>query len=79
MYEVSTRRCARLTREVHWISTTVNNLPTFVGINPLEEFLSDLEESVPTQQILLALAKVLKSTPARWWGTHKDNILDWVH
>jgi hypothetical protein len=28
MYEVSTRRCARLTQEVRWIETTVSNLPT---------------------------------------------------
>jgi hypothetical protein len=49
MYEVSTRRCARLTREVHWIDTTVSNLPTFDGLNPLENFLSEFETSVPTQ------------------------------
>jgi hypothetical protein len=29
MYEVSTRRCARLTKAVHWIGTKVSNLPTF--------------------------------------------------
>jgi hypothetical protein len=43
MYEVSTRRCARLTREVCWINTTVTNVPTFDGMNPLEAFLSDFE------------------------------------
>ena len=47
MYEVSTRRCAILTREVRWINTTVSNLPTFDGLNPLETFLLDFEESVP--------------------------------
>jgi hypothetical protein len=55
MYEVSTRRCARLTREVRWIDTTLSNLPTFDGLNPLENFLSDFEESVPIQHILLAM------------------------
>jgi hypothetical protein len=49
MYKVSTRRCARLTREVCWIGTTVSNLPTFDGLNPLETFLLDFEKSVPTQ------------------------------
>jgi hypothetical protein len=49
MYEVSTRRCARLTREVLWIDTTVSNLPSFDGLNPLETFLSYFEKSVPTQ------------------------------
>jgi hypothetical protein len=49
MYEVSTRICAILIREVHWIGTTVSNLPTFDGLDPLETFLSDFEESVPIQ------------------------------
>jgi hypothetical protein len=78
MYEVSTRICARLTREVHWIGTTVSNLPTFDGLNPLETFLSNFEESVPMQQILLAMDEALKATPARWWGAHKSNIIDWI-
>jgi hypothetical protein len=49
MYEVSTRICAILTREVRWIGTTVSNLPKFDVLNPLEAFLSDFEASVPTQ------------------------------
>jgi hypothetical protein len=69
MYEVSKRRCARLTREVCWIGTTVSNLPTFDGLNPLETFLSDFEESVPMKQILLVMDEALKEAPARWWGT----------
>jgi hypothetical protein len=78
MYEVSTRRCARLTREVRWIDTIVSNLPTFDGLNPLETFLLDFEESVPMQQRLLEMEEALKSTPTRWWGTHKNNITEWV-
>jgi hypothetical protein len=76
MYEVSTGRCARLAREVHWIETTVSNLPTFDGINPLETFLSNLEESVPMQQRLLVMDEALKATPKIWWGAHKSNITD---
>jgi hypothetical protein len=78
MCEVSTRRCARLTREVHWIDATVSNLPTFDGLNPLEAFLEEFEASVPTQQRLLAMDEALKATLARWWGTHKNNIIEWV-
>jgi hypothetical protein len=55
MYEVSTRICARLTREVRCIGKKVSNLPTFDGLNPLESFLSYFEASVPTQQRLLAM------------------------
>jgi hypothetical protein len=43
MYEVSTRICARLSKEVRWIDTTLSNLPTFDGLNPLETFLLDFE------------------------------------
>jgi hypothetical protein len=78
MYELSTRRCSRITREVRWIGTIVSNLPTFDGLNPLENFLSEFETSVPTQQRLLAMDEAMKSTPARWWGTHKRNIKDWT-
>jgi hypothetical protein len=78
MYEVSTRRCARLTREVCWIGTTVSNLPTFDGLNPLETFLSDFEENLPIQQRLLAMDEAMKATPVIWWGTHKSNITDWI-
>jgi hypothetical protein len=51
-------------------------LPTFDGLNHLETFLSDFEEIVPVQQRLLALDEALKETPTRWWGTHKNNIVD---
>ena len=78
MYEVSTRWCARLTREVRWISTKVSNLPTFYGLNHLETFLVEFEGIVPVQQRLLALDEALKAMPARWWGTHKKNIAEWV-
>jgi hypothetical protein len=60
MYEVSTRICARLTREVRWIDTTVSNLPTFDGLNPLETFLLEFEESVPIQQRFLVMDETLK-------------------
>jgi hypothetical protein len=78
MYEESTRRCARLTREVCWIGTIVRNLPTFDGLNSLEIFFSEFEMSKPTQQRLLAMDEAMKSTLARWWGTHKSNIINWT-
>jgi hypothetical protein len=43
MYEVSTRMCARLFRDVHWIGTEVSNLPTFDGLNHLGNFLLEFE------------------------------------
>ena len=49
MYGVSTRRCARLTREVRWIGTEVSNLPTFDGLNHLGTFLAKFEIIVLAQ------------------------------
>jgi hypothetical protein len=78
MYEVSVQRCARLTREVRWIGTDVSNMPTFDGLNHLETFLLEFEEVVLVQQRSLALDESSKETPTRWWGTHKNNIAEWV-
>jgi hypothetical protein len=78
MHEVSTRRCTRITREVHCIGTTMSNLPIFHGLNLLENFLSEFETTVPTQQRLLEMDEAMKSTLAIWWGTHKGNIIDWT-
>jgi hypothetical protein len=78
MYEVSTRRCARLTREVHWIGTTISNLPTFDGLNHLKHLLLEFEETIPVQHRLLALDEALKATLVRWWGIHTRNIAKWI-
>jgi hypothetical protein len=76
MYNFFAWRCAILTKEVHWIDTMVSKLPTFDGLNHLENFLLEFEEVVPVQHRLLALNEALKATPTRWWGTHKKNIID---
>ena len=54
-----------MTRGVCWIGTTISNLPTFDGLNPLESFLMEFETIVPAQQRLLAMDEALKDTPAR--------------
>jgi hypothetical protein len=78
MYEVSTQRCARLTKAVQWIGTEVSNLPTFYGLNNLETFPFEFEGIVPIQQRLLALDEALKAMSYRWWKTHNKNIVEWV-
>jgi hypothetical protein len=46
-------------------------------LNYLEEFLMNFEVEVVENQRFLALYISLKSTPARWWGTHKAKINNW--
>ena len=41
-------------------------------------FLAEFEEKVTESQRLSALEFVLKATPARWWGTHKQSISEWT-
>jgi hypothetical protein len=66
-----------MTRVLRWVGTEVREPPTFYGLNDLEEFLMKYEVEVMENQILPVLDISLKSTPARWWGTHKANINNW--
>jgi hypothetical protein len=77
LHEVSTRRCTRIDHIVRWVGTEIRELPSFHGVNDLEEFLIKYEEEVLENQRFLALDISLKATPARWWGAHKETIMDW--
>jgi hypothetical protein len=77
LHEVSTRRCARIDHTVRWLGTEIGEPPSFHGLNDLETFLTQYEDEVLENQKLLALGLALKSTPARWWGMHKETIIDW--
>jgi hypothetical protein len=43
----------------------------------LETFLTQYKDEVSETQKLLALDLAFKSTPARWWGAHKETIIEW--
>ena len=43
----------------------------------IEEFIEDFEEQVLRELRIQALDIALKATPARWWGTHKQNLQVW--
>ena len=55
----------------------MRELPTYEGLPNLATFLSEFEGLVIELQHLFALDYVLKATPARWWGTHKQSISKW--
>lgn len=77
LHEVSTRNCERVTTYVHCMTCEVRKLPSYDGLGDVNVFLDDYEGQVLERQKLIALDIALKSTPARWWGTHKKNIRDW--
>ena len=74
MHEVSGRRCARLTKSLHWIGTEVCKVPTFDGLSNIQEFLQEYEAQDPCSERLKTLDMALRATPARWWIAHKKNI-----
>ena len=66
-----------MTCTLRWVGIEVIEIPTFYGLNDLEEFLMKFEVEVMENQILPTLDIVLKSRPAIWWGTHKAKINNW--
>ena len=78
LHEVSMRRCARITRSVRWLGDEVNNIPTYEGFPSLASFKTKIEAKFTESQRLSALDFVLKATPTRWWGTHKQSISKWL-
>ena len=63
---MSTRRCARVTKEFHCMTIEVCDLPFYDGLGDINTFLEEYEEHVPKCQILLAMNIALRATPTRW-------------
>lgn len=76
LHEMSTRRCAHVTKYVRWIGAQLRELPSYDVTRLLSEFVAKTEE-VPENQRILALDVALKGTPMRWWATHKEGIDKW--
>jgi hypothetical protein len=77
LHEVSTRKCAQITRALRCIGAKVVKPPRYNGLKPIEPFINEFEMQSPDQQILLALVLALKATLARWWTVHKHGIRNW--
>jgi hypothetical protein len=59
------RRCARIDCVVRWVGTKIREPPSFNGINDLETFLTQYEDAVLENHILLELDLAFNATPAR--------------
>lgn len=66
LHELSTRRCARISKSVHYMTSEVCNMPYYDGLSDVNIFLDEYVEHVPKSKRLLALDIALKATPARW-------------
>jgi hypothetical protein len=79
MHEVSTRRCAHMTRSLHRIGTELCDPPRYDGLTDISLFVKTVELQVPKQQRFLALSVFLKETPTKWWVAHTEGMEDWSH
>ena len=59
------------------VENELRELPTYEGLPNLVTFLTEFEGIVTELQRFSALDHVLKATPARWWGAHKQSITYW--
>jgi hypothetical protein len=66
LYEMSTKRCARITKVVRWVRMELCDLSRFVGTCPLEVFLEKMEINVLETYRSQAMDAVVKGTSVRW-------------
>lgn len=77
LHEVSTLRCNRVTKSLHYISNVVCKLSYYDGLDDVNIFLDHFERDILEEHRLEALDLALRAMPTRWWGTRKDNIANW--
>ena len=77
LHEVTTMSCNMMTQSLHCVSLEVREMPTYDGLNDVDLFLYAFEREVPEKQCFEALDYALRTTLARWWGTHKGSFDDW--
>ena len=65
------------TKSLHCVSSEVRNLPHYDGLTDIDHFLDAFEREFLEKHRFQAVDSVLRATPARWWGTHKDSFDDW--
>jgi hypothetical protein len=70
-------RCCATVRLVRWIGTEISDYPTYDGTSYLHSFLIDMENKVAAEHRTSTLDIALKSSPTRWWDTHKGTLSSW--
>jgi len=52
-------------------------MPAYNGLSEVDDFLTRFEREVPKLQWFNTLKWELRTTPARWWGVHRQSFEDW--
>lgn len=66
-----------MAKSLRCVSTEVRKLPHYDALNDVDLFLDEFEREVPEEHRFQVLELALHTTPARWWGTHKENFPGW--
>lgn len=77
LHEVSILRCNMMTNLLRCVSSEVGKLPYYGGLTDVDMFLDEFEYEFPEDHHFQALELELRTTPAQWWGTHKDSFFGW--
>jgi hypothetical protein len=77
LYEVSTRRCARITTTMHGVGFVPYTPYRFHGMDSVETFLSQMKK-IPFNHRIKSLDMVMEGIPVKWWATHREHLHEWV-
>lgn len=64
-------------RIVRWIRTELRDLPIFNGTKDVQDLMEDISLMIPEEHLVPTLDITLRSTPSKWWATHKENLGNW--
>jgi hypothetical protein len=74
LYDLSTRRCIRIPKLVHWIGSNLCDLLRFDGACLIDTFLAWMEGLVHANQRIQTMDVVVNGTHLHWWEMHHTNI-----
>lgn len=69
--------CNMITKSLRCVSLEVRSFPYYDGLTVVDKFLDAFEREVPEKHHFQELDLVLCTTPARWWGMHKESFDGW--
>jgi len=73
IYEKLSRCCVNIVAS-KWIGSKIREHPFYDDTSDLGRFLIDLEDKVAPKKKRIVLDISLKSSPTRWWATHKGTL-----
>lgn len=74
LHEVSMLHYNMMTKSLRCVSLEVRSFPYYDSLTDVENFLDAFEREVLEKHFFQTLDLVMRGTPTRWWGMHKDKF-----